>query len=105
MQHFMDRPVEAKDLHPAPEDLDRCDVVTLAIAEMECPSCANRIRNALLAQKGVVEAEMDVSATLGRVWYDPARVSVGEILRVVIAVGEGTQHQFLPVVLAIHPAR
>lgn len=74
-------------------------MIRLAIAEMECPDCANRIRNALLAHPAIVEAETDARAALARVWYDAARVSVREILGVVAVAGEGTQHQFLAVAL------
>jgi len=88
-----------------PESLAGCCVVTLAIAEMECASCAHRIRNALLAHPGVHEAEADPSTALARVWYDPARVGVREILAVVVVVGEGTQHRFLPVPLGTQDGR
>lgn len=77
--------------------------IDLAIAGMDCPSCANRIRNALLAHPGVVDVAADVPAALLRVWYEAAKVSVREISAVVAVVGEGTQHQYLavPVTLKI----
>lgn len=99
MHHVLDPPVEASTERAAPEILERCAIVTLAIAGMECQDCANRIRNALLAHPGVVETEADAGAALARVWYDPERVSVEEILGVVAVVGEWTQHQFLAVAL------
>jgi copper chaperone CopZ len=66
---------------------------------MECPDCANRVRNALVAHPGVLEAETDFGAALARVWYDAARVSVREIVGVIAVIGEGTQHRFLAVVV------
>jgi copper chaperone CopZ len=99
MQHFTDSPVTPLAPRVPPEALEGCAVVCLAIAEMECPDCANRIRNALLAHPGILEAEMDARAALAHVWHDPARVGVSEILSIVTVLGEGTQHRFLAVEL------
>jgi copper chaperone CopZ len=71
---------------------------------MGCPSCANRIRNALLAQPGIVEVEMDVPAGLARVWYVPERVGVQQVLAVVSTVGERTKHRYLAVALRSDPS-
>lgn len=103
MQHATDAPVKPAAPQAPPERLEGHAVVRLAIADMECPDCANRIRNALVAHPAVIEVETDACAALACVWYDPARVSVREILGVVAVAGEGTQHQFLAVALAHDP--
>ncbi len=97
MQHMTDRHVEPIAPRVEATELRGAPHVALAIAGMDCPNCANRIRNALMAHPGVLEAQADVPAALARVWYDPTQVRVAEILAVVTLVGEGTQHQYLPV--------
>jgi len=99
MQHLTDAPVKQSVPQASSEAVEGHAVVRLAIAEMECPACADRIRNALLAHPAIVEVETDARAALACVWYDPARVSVREILGVVAVLGEGSQHRFLGVAL------
>lgn len=99
MQHLTDPPVEPESSHATPEALSSAATVDLAIAGMGCRNCANRIRNVLLEQPGVLEAELEVARALARVWYDPSRTGVREILSTVDELGERTQHQFLAVAL------
>jgi len=100
MQHVTDPPIEPAAVRADPRALAGAAVVDLAVAGMGCPSCANRVRNALLAHSGIVEVEVDIPAALARVWYLPDRVSVREILGIVSLVGEGSQHRYLAVPLA-----
>jgi copper chaperone CopZ len=103
MQHVTDACVEPIVPRAEPEALVGASYIDLAVAGMGCPSCANRIRNALLAQPGIVEVEADVPAGLARVWYVPTRVGIPEMLAVVSTVGERTQHRYLAVVLRSDP--
>lgn len=100
MQHVTDPRVEPSTPRAPPRALVGAAVVDLSVAGMGCPSCGNRIRNALLAHPGVVEAEIDVPAGLARVWYDDARVGVRELVGVVSVLGEASQHRYLAVPMA-----
>ena len=99
MQHITDRRVEPLATRATAGSLRAATTVDLAVAGMGCPNCANRIRNALLSHRGVLEAEMDVPSALARVWYDPSCVGVGEIVAMVATVGAGTHHLYLAVPL------
>lgn len=105
MQHVTDHLVEPRPSHATRESLSAATIVDLAIAGMGCLNCANSIRNALLAQRGVVEAELDATTALARVWYDSSFTCVAEILGTVAALGERTQHRFLAVPLRSDAAR
>jgi len=69
----------------------------LAMAGMGCPNCANRVRNALLATRGVVDVEVDLAAALATVWYRPQDVGVVDLTNAVKAAGEGTHHRYLAI--------
>lgn len=103
MQHATDCHVDPAAPQASREQLLGTDYVDLAIAGMGCANCANRIRNELLAQPGILEVEMDVTAGLARVWHVPTDIDVREIVAVVGAVGEGTHHRYLAVLVPPTP--
>lgn len=70
----------------------------LAVAGAECPNCANRIRNALLGVKGVLEAHVDPGRALVQVRHQ--RSDGGFERELMIAVQEasrGTHYRYLAV--------
>lgn len=99
MQHAIDSPIDPArprvDLH----GLRNVPGADFATAGIGCPSCANRVRNALLAYPGIVEVEVDVSAGLMRVWHRPEQAGIRQIVSVVAVVGEASQHQYAAVPL------
>lgn len=99
MQHATDHPIQPRASRATPGALRSATILDLAIAGMGCDNCAHRIRNGLLTQSGVVEAEFDALTSLGRVWYDSSLVAVEEIVAVIAVLGESTQHQYLAVAL------
>jgi len=80
-----------------PELLASADDVYLGVAGMGCANCANRVRNALLQVPGVIEAEVDHTAGLARVWYRSDGMSVEPLLDAVARAGAGTHHEYLAV--------
>lgn len=99
MQHATDPPVDPTLPRADPRvRRDACSV-DLAVAGMGCPSCGNRVRNALLAHPGVVEVEVDLCALVVRVWYDPELVGVRELVGIVAVVGKASQHRYIAVPL------
>lgn len=99
MQHATDLPVDPMLPRADARAREAACCVDLAVAGMSCPSCANRVRNALLAHPGVVEVEVDASAALARVWYRDGRVGVRELVGIVAVVGESSPHRYIAVPL------
>jgi copper chaperone CopZ len=79
------------------EERRRATVQHMAIAGMGCPNCANRIRNALTATRGLVDVDVDLPGALATVWYRPEGVGVADVTRTIEAAGEGTHHRYLGV--------
>lgn len=73
---------------------------TLALAGLGCPNCANRVRNALLRTRGVLEAEIDLHGATGRVWcLSDSPVTVTDLVKAVVGASRGTHHHYLAVPL------
>jgi len=56
---------------------------TLEISGMFCVSCATGIEYALKEKEGVVSADVDYDSKIGRVVYDPSKISQKEIITAV----------------------
>lgn len=95
MRHVTERSVEPVAPRADPRLLLGAERVDLAVAAMECPSCGNLIRNALLANSAVLEVQVDVPAALATVWYDACAITVSEIVAAVAVVGESSHHRFI----------
>jgi len=61
--------------------------VVLAVEGMHCGSCANSIRNAVLALAGVYDADVSVEAGQATVKYDAKAVSVDAITSAIDKAG------------------
>ena len=82
-------------------------VTHLGLAGMGCPNCAHRIRNALLRTPGVVDAEIDLQASLATVWHRPAEADTSDLVVAVANAARGTNHTYLavPVRLPVETTR
>lgn len=100
MQHVTDRRVDPIVVRASDADRARAAVVHLALAEVECPHCANRVRNALLSVPGVVDVEVDPAGALATVWYGGGMARVQGLLDAVAGAGLGTHHTYLAVPVA-----
>lgn len=73
--------------------------VMLAVSDLGCANCANRVRNALLAMDGVLAADVDLPSRTATVAYDDGRVTVDDLVGAVEAAGAGTRHAYRAVLL------
>ncbi|MEE8168854.1 MAG: cation transporter [Candidatus Hydrothermarchaeales archaeon] len=62
--------------------------VTLKIEGMHCGACANGIQMMLSYKDGVSNAEVSYEKKKGLVEYDPAEISINEIVKTVASTGE-----------------
>jgi copper chaperone CopZ len=100
MQHVTECHVEPIEGDAAAAELDEAVQHTLALSGLGCPNCANRVRNALLRTDGVLEAEIDLNAALGRVWCRPGSPpDETELVKAVVGASRGTHHRYLAVPL------
>lgn len=77
-----------------PAELERSHTAFLAVSGMGCPTCAARVRNALVLTEGVVEAEVDHRYGVAAVSYLPELVAVDTLVRSVAAASIGTHHEY-----------
>lgn len=104
MQHETECRVDPLRASVDPAQLAGTREVTLAVAGMGCPNCANRVRNALLRCRHVLEVEVDLRGSLARVWCDPdASVPPEALTRAVAEASRGTHHRYLAVPLRSRP--
>lgn len=101
MQHVTDCQVVPMEGRIPDEKRRRAREQILAVAGMGCPNCANRVRNTLLMFPGVVDVEVDLTAGLATVWYEPESVRVSGLLDAVSVAGLGTMHRYLAVPLDV----
>lgn len=76
------------------EQADLTDVRML-IWGMGCPNCAMRIRNSLLGLEGVVEAVIDHSAGVGRIFFNPSMVTPEQLEQAVVRAGGDGRHEYM----------
>lgn len=77
-----------------PALLERSATAFLAVTGMGCPTCAARVRNALVLTEGVLEAEVSHGSGLAVVRYLPESVDGDGMARSVRAAGAGTGHEY-----------
>ncbi|WP_144922487.1 heavy metal translocating P-type ATPase [Halorubrum salsamenti] len=59
----------------------------LAVPEMDCPSCAGKVDNALGSLDGVTEAALNPTAGTATVTYDPDAVDEGDVVAAIEGAG------------------
>lgn len=100
MQHVTECHVEPIEGTAGSADLDEAVQYTLALAGLGCPNCANRVRNALLRNPGVIEVEIDVQGAIGHVWCRPdSPPTETDLVKAVVGASRGTHHRYLAVPL------
>lgn len=72
--------------------------VGLTVWGMGCINCATRVRNALLALTGVVEADVDHTTGFAFVEYSPSLVSVPSLLQAVAKAGDNDRHKYIAMI-------
>lgn len=81
------------------EELQGAAGVWMSVSDMGCPNCAHRVRNALLAVPGVLDARVHLGAGTAAVAYDDGRATAGELIAAVADAGTGTRHEYRATVL------
>lgn len=71
--------------------------IHLALAGMECNNCATRVLNALLGLDGVITVEVDLPASLAKIWYLVDRLDEIDLMSAVRDAGRDTDHGYLAV--------
>lgn len=75
------------------EQLSQAATALLLVRGMGCPTCALRVRNGLLQIDGVLAADVVLSSSLARVWYDPGVVQPDFVASAMSAfAGDGKHH-------------
>ena len=97
MQHVTDCHVDPVTTRVTAEERAEAEVQRLAVAGMGCPNCANRVRNALLEEPGIVDVEVDPQAGLATIWCRPGSTRTRDLLEAVDRSGRGTLHRYLAV--------
>lgn len=82
----------------SPNEQKNLQTVGLTVWGMGCINCATRVRNALLALVGVVEADVDHTTGFAFVEYSPSLVSVPSLLQAVANAGDNNRHKYIAVV-------
>ena len=94
--HCHERPVRPRAEAPRRR---AAHTVHLGLAGLGCPSCANRVRNALLGVPGVIDAEIDLPAALATVWHLTDLCSTGDLVEAVREASGTSHHRYLAVPL------
>lgn len=82
------------------EALDRAETAVLEVIGMGCQTCATRVRNSLLSRPGVVEAQVDLYASLALVHYDARRINPKDLLQAVAVAGGDSRHVYMASLLS-----
>jgi copper chaperone CopZ len=77
----------------------------LGVSGMGCPRCAMRVRNGLLLADGVLYADVNLQNGMAAVAFDPAQVTVDDLVAAVANAGNDGRHHYQAFVLQTMPAR
>ena len=68
---------------------------------MGCPTCATRVRNALLTTPGVIAADVRLDAQHASVVYDPAVTFPARLADAIAQIGRASRHDYHAVTTAV----
>ena len=77
--------------------------VYLLVRGMGCPTCAMRVRTALLDNKGVLDAVVLLLPGVALVHYDPEQVNLDDLPKAVQGAGHSSRHDYSARVLDCWP--
>lgn len=95
--------VDPVDREVDPAALERASVAMLAVSGMGCQSCANRVRNALVSEPGVLAADIELFRGMARVRFDPVRVDARDLVQAVTGAGGDGRHEYRATILSAGP--
>lgn len=76
------------------EELQTVKELTLVVWGMGCPNCAMRVRNGLVALRGVVRADVDHLTGMTNVAFNPTLLSVTDLEDAVERAGDAARHHY-----------
>ncbi len=79
---------------PDPKELEDQKDTLLFIWGMGCPNCAMRVRNALVSQNGVIDAQVDHRSGRALVRHNPNMVQADLLPRLVESAGNDGRHRY-----------
>ncbi|MCH7875212.1 MAG: heavy-metal-associated domain-containing protein [Gemmatimonadetes bacterium] len=86
---------DVKEIEPTMRCPERATAAARVFIEgLGCPNCAMRVQNALVQLDGVATAFVGLFPPIGTVRYDPARVSVDDLLSAIASAGDGANHSY-----------
>jgi copper chaperone CopZ len=80
--------------NPTEQELERSEKILLQVWGMGCPNCARRVRNSLVSQQGVVEAEVDHQHGLALIRHNPEMAPLEVLMKAVEAAGNDGRHHY-----------
>jgi copper chaperone CopZ len=86
--------VDLIEKEPTAEELKEIQTVYLTVWGMRCPNCALRVRNGLLSLYGVLEANVDHTAGLAEVVYNPHLCITSALVDAVARSGGDGHHTY-----------
>lgn len=69
--------------------------VRLRIDGMGCAQCAERVRAGLVASPGVRGARVELASATASVVFDPARLSVDQVMEIIERTGTTSGHAYV----------
>lgn len=94
MEHHGNCHVPADKRQPAEAELSQQTETILRVWGMGCPTCAMRVRNALIGRFGVIDAQVDHFSGRALVRYNPQMVAPDELLKLVESAGNDGRHRY-----------
>jgi len=76
----------------------------LAVAGMGCPTCVNRVYNALARTRGVLDVDVSLESASARVVFDRAWVDGVDLVQAVASAGNDGRHSYRAVLIPDQPA-
>lgn len=89
-----DSHVEAVSHKPEPHELEDLKDTLLFVRGMGCPNCAIRVRNALVAQAGVINAQVDHLSGRALVRHNAGLIRAEDMLPLVESAGYDGRHRY-----------
>ncbi len=76
------------------EELQQVTSALLAVKGLGCPNCALRVRNSLLAVRGVVEAHVVHEIGVAEIVFNPSLTNVPALIEAVARAGNDGHHAY-----------
>lgn len=76
------------------EEQETITSVSLAVWGMGCPNCAMRVRNGLIALRGVISAEVSHVSATADVLFNPKLLTIFDLADAIANAGNDGRHRY-----------